>query len=399
MREFVIDLGDDWTVPPPEPRKQRKSAAAFLAVLMLPLLVAGAPKGVPNVTEVTLLSVPDDGGERAILDGLIVVATNFGRLNAFDLDGRARWRARLDAATDVLAIQMVAGLVYVTADTIGRATFAFDPETGRQVWSAPGELSVVDDAAILVHRAQSVTVFDAATMAHRWSAEAVAAQPLPSDRTILLLAAGGAISERDLATGRPLREGRIRPLDRPRLRISRDRIVVRGALENLWLDRETLRPTTPAVHWSEWRDCGEVICGRIDDGQRTLIIDPGSGRVLQSLPEGNAVAVTPAGLLVMADDAQGSAAVKTIDPFSGRTRIPLSGWYTVSGNALGSVRPLLVWPTHRMSYVARLHADGLLMLASVPHELSECLFERQLLLCSTSQGRLGLWRVRSGNGA
>ncbi|WP_162908164.1 PQQ-binding-like beta-propeller repeat protein [Allorhizocola rhizosphaerae] len=402
MREIVIDLGEEWAPPASAPRPGRRSKPAFLVLLLLPLVLAGSP-GVPpapSVTELGLLAVPDTGGERVVFDDIIVVATHFGWVSAFELNGRPRWRAQIDATTDVLSIQRAGGLVHVTADSAGQTTtIGFDPATGRQEWSAPGQLSVVDDAAVLVNRPHSVNVFDAATLRERWSAGAIAAQPFPDSGSILVLTGDGEISERKLSTGAVIATARVTLPDKPRLLVGRDRIVIRGRLDSVWLDRATLRPASPTVNWSQWRDCGPVICARIEDGERTLIVDPRGGQVLRALPEGNAAVATPAGLMVLADGSDGSPAVETLDPISGRRRIPLSGWYTVSGNASGSVPPLLVWPTHGRSYLAQLRPDGLLIIASVPHELSECLYERHLLLCSTSQGRLGLWRVRSGNGA
>lgn len=412
-REIVIELGDDWELPdePIRPRRplfgrKRVLIMVFLSVLVLPLTIAGMPTSAqPALTELAVLSHPGAHGARAIIGDLVLVSSGNGNLTAFDLDGSIRWRVQLDGLPGVEAIQEAAGLILITANRgtpASVATVALDPRNGGQRWTMAGGLSLVEDVAIMSHLYERATILDPESMQPLWSVSGLAADPIADGDAILLLHRSGELSEHDAGSGARRRSEPVALAETSSytLMMSRDFVI---AIPNigrpsrhdiLWFDRATLRSVPPATRWTEWRACGPVVCARRAGDSQTMIIDPSNEAVLRRLPEPHTAAITPAGLLIMTYRALGSfSALEVVEPVSGDSRLELAGWNTVAQRELDAEHPILVWPSHRQTHVAVLRADGVHILAKVPYELFGCLYERPVLLCATSEGKLGLWHL------
>ena len=335
------------------------------------------------------------------------------------------------------------------------ATTAIDPRTGDVRWRRPGSLEVVNDFAVLTYQESTISVFEAATMDPLWSlADAAShtflpptvkpatnptanptanpttnltANPTPSlttrsapnattepatmpettsttkpTRNLLVLTKSGQVQERDLSTGEVLASQQVSlpPGLRARIRVSRDRIVIFGIIgqsdseDRLWLDAATLQPVPAGQHWADWRDCGPVWCGRIRGATRSSIVDKASGRVLRALSQGQNAIGTPAGLMTMLYRSDGTySAVGLTDPLTGQVRWSLRGWQTVATKNFTDISQMLVWPSNGKTHLAVIRPSGLWVLGRVQHEIFGCLLEGSMLLCTTTEGKLGLWRI------
>lgn len=415
VREVLIDLGEDWEIPvqPMAPRpidpvqRRRIVLLAFIAGLIVPTLMGAAPGPVtPAITELAIMNYPGARGAIAFAGDLVLVSAGNGNVTAFEETGQARWRTKLRNLPSIVSMSRVHDLVIIVADRgtdSSVTTSAIDPQTGAIRWQRPGNLEVVGDFAVITYQESLISVFDAATMEPRWTiTDAAAHTALPQRQALLILTDSGEVQERDLAAGKIVASQQVslpRGL-RPKMRVSRERIVIFGPIgqsefeERLWLDATTLQPTPNGVHWADWRDCGPVWCGRIRGATRSSIVDKASGRVVRALLQGQDAIGTPAGLMTMLYRTDGTySAVSLSDPLTGQSRWSLRGWQTVASENFNNISEVLVWPTNGRTHIAVIRARGVWVLGQVPHEVFGCLLEDRMLLCTTTEGKLGLWRI------
>ena len=415
MREVVIDLGEDWEIPvqPMAPRpidpvhRRRMVFLAFIAGLIAPTLMGAAPGPItPAISQLAIMSYPAGRGAFAFAGDLILVSGGSGNVTAFEESGRVRWHTKVTNLPSINSMSRVHDLVIIVADRgtdSSITTTAVDSHTGAIRWQRPGNLEVIEDFAVITYEESTISVFDAATMEPLWTiTDAAAHTALPHKRTLLVLTRSGQVQERDLSTGRVVGSQQVSLPSglRPRIRVSRDRIVIFGPIgqsefeDRAWLDAATLQPMPTGVHWADWRDCGPVWCGRIRGATRSSIVDKASGRVLRALAQGQNAIGTPAGLLTMLYRSDGTyAAVGLTDPLTGQTRWSLRGWQTVATKNFNDISQVLVWPTNSKTHIAVIRPHGVWVLGQVPHEIFGCLLEGSMLLCTTTEGKLGLWRL------
>ncbi|HEX6681578.1 MAG TPA: PQQ-binding-like beta-propeller repeat protein [Candidatus Limnocylindrales bacterium] len=421
MREVLIDLGDDWEIPAPpvvarppaDPVTRRRTALmSLLAVLIVPTVMGAAPKpAVPAITELASITYPGPRGAVAFAgQDLILVSAGNGNIVGFDLHGKVMWRAKLDDLPAITTMQKVHDSVVVVADKGTDAsvtTTAFNPRTGERRWFKPGSLELVGDAAILTHQQASISVFDAATMRQRWSlADAASHAFLTTSETgrdaMLVLTKAGIVQIRDLSTGAVLasRQVQLPPAIGYRIRVSRGAAVILRILDNgdatdgLWLDAWSLAQIPIGVHWAAWRDCGLVWCGQVRGSSRPSIVDKQTGQILRTLGLSQNAIGTPAGVMTMMYRSDGTySAINLFDPLSGQVLSSLRGWQTVATENYTNIAHLLVWPSNGKSHLAVIRSNGLRVLGQIKHEVFGCLLEGPVLLCSTTEGKLGLWAV------
>jgi len=416
VREVVIDLGEDWEIPvqPMAPRpidpvhRRRMVLLAFIAGLIVPTLMGAAPGPItPAISELAIMSYPAGRGAIAFAGELILVSGANGNVTAFDETGQARWHTKMNNLPSIVSMARVHDLVIIVADRGTESsvtTTAIDPRTGAIRWQRPGNLEMVGDFAVITYEEATISVFDAATMEPLWTVtDAAAHTTLPQRHALLVLTQSGQVQERNLSTGKVvgLQQVSLPSGLRPRIRVSRDRIVIFGPIgqsefeDRAWLEAATLQPTPMGVHWADWRDCGPVWCGRIRGATRSSIVDKESGRVLRALSEGQNAIATPAGLMTMLYRSDGTyAAVGLTDPLTGQTRWSLRGWQTVASKNFTDISQVLVWPTNGKTHISIIRTRGVWVLGQVPHEIFGCLLEGPMLLCTTTEGKLGLWRLR-----
>lgn len=415
MREVLIDLGEEWEVPvqPMAPRpidpvhRRRLVSLAFIAGLILPTLVGAAPSPLtPPVSELAIMSYPGARGAIAFAGELILVSGGNGNVTAFEETGLVRWHTKVNNLPSLDSMSRVHDLVMIVADrgtASSLTTTAVDPRTGAILWQRPGNLEVVGDFAVITYQESTISVLDAATMEPLWTVtDAAAHTALPDRQSLLVLTQSGQVQERSLSTGKVVATQQVSlPTGlQPRIRVSRDRIVVFGAIgegqleERAWLDAATLRPVPTGVHWADWRDCGPVWCGRIRGATRSSIVDKATGRTLRALSQGQNAIGTPAGLMTVLYRSDGTySAVSLTDPLTGQTRSSLRGWQTVASENFNDISDVLVWPTNGKSHIGVIHPSGVRVLGQVPHEIFGCLLDGRTLLCTTTDGKLGLWRI------
>jgi hypothetical protein len=415
VREVVIDLGEDWEIPvqPMAPRpidpvhRRRMVFLAFIAGLILPTLVGAAPGPItPAISELAIMSYPSGRGPIAFAGDLILVSGGNGRVTAFEENGRIRWNTKVTNLPSISSMSRVRDWVIIVADRgieSSVTTTAIDPHTGAIRWQRPGNLEEVEEFAVITYEESTISVLDAETMEPRWTmTDAAAHTALAQRRALLVLTSSGQVQERDLATGQIVASQEVSlPTGlRPRIRVSRDRIIIFGPIaqgefeDRLWLDAATLRPAPKGVHWADWRDCGPVWCGRIRGATRSSIVDKATGRTLRALSQGQNAIPTPAGLMTMLYRTDGTyAAVGLTDPLTGKTRWSLRGWQTVAAKNFTDISQVLVWPTNGKTHISVIQSHGVWVLGQVQHEIFGCLLEGPMLLCTTTEGKLGLWRI------
>jgi hypothetical protein len=416
VREVLIDLGEQWEIPvqqlaprPVDPvRRRRMVSLAFIAGLIIPTLVGAAPGPVtPAISELAIMSYPAGRGAVAFAGDLILVSGTNGNVSAFEQNGRMRWRTKLTNLPSISSMSRVHDLVIIVADrrsAPSETTTAIDPRTGTILWQRPGNLEVVEEFAVITYQESTISVLDAVTMTPLWAmTDAAAHRAVPDRGSLLVLTQSGQVQDRELSTGRVVASQQVSlpPGLVPGIRVSRDRIVIFGLVgeseldEWFWLDQATLQPVPPGEHWGDWRDCGPVWCGRIRGAPRVSIVEKTTGHVARTLAQGQNATGTPAGLMTMLYRSFGTySAVGLSDPLTGQTRWSLLGWQTVASKNFHDISHVLVWPTNGKTHVAVIRPRGVWVLGQVSHEIFGCLLEGPRLLCTTTEGRLGLWHLR-----
>ena len=154
--------------------------------------------------------------------GDLVVQPGGGQLKAYRLqDGAQAWSTPLPSTGHEVAVTASAGVLVTVPTAMGpgidTGLHAFDPATGKAIWSRPGgsqqALRVageVDDAVVVADddfRGATLSAVDARTGAERWSVKArtVYEQPLVSGAGVLAVperrGESYVVARRDIATG------------------------------------------------------------------------------------------------------------------------------------------------------------------------------------------------------
>ena len=378
MTDVLIDLGLDRSspvigTPRPGPRARwRRSArlrrwCAVAVVLVLPLAVLPAATPVPpRFVPVFTLPFADNGSFALIGDTLyaVVEGANGYALTAFRLrDGTVRWASDLGIApspsspTEQLAyVWSMDGTLGVTIWTQSRSepvvsndppgrTVAYDPATGRPLWSQDGFIQgTLSQGRVLIYRgrpdsavAEHVAV-DAATGAVVWmfpQPEMVMAldwNPTGEMHWMVTVDQDGLLSLIDLGTGTVVATTTIREQTADgRIDVAGDRLLVwepqsevvqvhayrLSDLAHLW--------TAPATRAEFASRCGSWICIGGPNGTRAL--DPDTGEQRWSNREWAYVSGPwPGDLLVVSTIPDGPPRVAFADARTGEIRMRLGTW-------------------------------------------------------------------------
>jgi hypothetical protein len=137
--QTVIDLGEDWELPPDVERPLRRvSPRVPLALLSLVLVAMLGGSALPRYAVVSLFSVPlATGGTYALVTDAVYTAHD-GQVDRYRLpDGARKWSAEVGDSVSTLRPMPEAGVVlaeYGTGEGRWGGLVALDARTGRALW-------------------------------------------------------------------------------------------------------------------------------------------------------------------------------------------------------------------------------------------------------------------------
>lgn len=392
----VIDLGED-RESEPEPARRPRDLRWLRAVVVLAvaLVLAGsAPTGEPKMELLGLFPQPVQGSGTglALAGGLVLVSDGSGVV-AYNVDGAKRW-AYQPSDTAAYAADWVPERDLILVNTFNPpGTVGLDPVTGAQRWRVEGELQRIDDL-LAGNEGPELVVYAGEPPSQVWRAGPFYTLTLDTEtRTAFGLQTDGTLTEYELATGKPIRTGKL-PMpgrqDGMNLRASGDYLyLMQWSLpgQPAVYDRGTLtRIPDGEVFLHTW-DCGPINCGvsgMTDERPRISAIDKTTGALLWVLPPERSIVPTPAGPLLI--DESTSVTLGLVDPLTGVMRVQIEDWSTFGGD-------VLVKHYEDRSFIALLGPQGLTLVGSIPYLATTCQYEQPLLLCELLGNKVGVWRL------
>jgi len=295
-------------------------------------------------------------------------------------------------------------------------TVAFDLANGARVWEFEGWAEVLDDLIIVDSPdGGKETVYDAHTLAERWSVSGMVAHFVdPDARSLVAMDKEGRIAEYELATGAVIRSARV---DLPRalnygLGVMGDSIVIfyenvaADEAKMLILDRRSLQPrasTSDINSHTERYDCGPVLCEVGFDAGQVSVLDKAGGEKLWETRHGTGVMATPAGMFAYPlFEGNSSPPLELLEPRTGRRIASLEGWQPiVRRDRFNRAAPVVLRQVHTtgsegQTFIAGFDRLGLRVLGSLPYVIYNCLYVDWVLACVTGDRHLLVVEINSG---
>ncbi|MBV1851520.1 outer membrane protein assembly factor BamB family protein [Catellatospora tritici] len=436
MPTDLIELGDEWTRPQPEPAaaplSRQRRPVLLAAVLALAGALAASAVPVRQVTMLGEYELPGVSRSAAVVTALddLLIAQGTDSLAAFGSgDGALRWRAPYRAAQpDATYLASSAGVLLAMEDA---ATTAFDRDTGARLWTVPrwirpiGDVGVASTDTQLVLGADGIPVsgadttapdqafgYDLRTGRSLWTVTGTPFAAIdPANGQVWTLTSAGEFTVRTAADERVLRTGRLefppgRPVDVAAFpgTIELTSVGTDGRAQTFTYDAVTLRPAELELGvQGQGYPCGRFVCGTVEESGRTgwriSVRRPGSAEVLYLLDENlNPVPVDDVFVTVAVRESGGElggAAQTLVDQASGRKLRDLTGWSVLverdDGNGV-----LLLREVGGTTQLARVSDDGLMVIGALPHRVRRCLYLDVRLVCTLDANHLGMWRIEAG---
>ncbi|GAA0532362.1 hypothetical protein GCM10010172_11410 [Paractinoplanes ferrugineus] len=411
----LIDLDRPAPAPDPESARVRTRPVLLLLALVAVLVtVGGAAPARSGLTPVLAVDEPVTSAKLGA--GSLFLATP-AEVRRYELPAGTRGWTR-DFGQDVqnLWVDDAAGVVLVLTRAAGFRLTALDATAGRELWTRPAD----DTLVITLSRGGLLTqsgfgevarlaLSDSRSGREIWSREVDPAGFLGPDdmsegRSSMIVAVGatGSVVVLSYADGAVLAGGDLGLTFDPRLDRSliADSAAVSVVGDRLYLSRRqrgqvsltaySVRPLVPL-----WRsaggptgrvsDCGPVLC--VTDTRWVTGVDPDGGRVRWEQPAWGA-AYRFDGRRLFAYDNQENAQTALLDAATGRVLHPLG-----RSRRLGD---LILRGAGRRTFVSVSDpVTGDLRIAGAMDDAAwfRCQAGRGYLVCPTSRGETGVWRI------
>ncbi|GHJ49632.1 hypothetical protein Cs7R123_69740 [Catellatospora sp. TT07R-123] len=437
MNVDVIELGEHWSAPRPEPEgtpllRYRRPVLLALALVLTGTTAAAAlpQRRVAALGDYRISGVTRSESRAVVLDDLLV-AQGADTLAAFSPgDGTRLWQVPYRSSVPGAAQFDVRDGVLLVSE-VGTATDVRDRATGALLWQAPHPPAVVGGLGVVVssdplvvdgdgravsgaepNAAEEATGHDLRTGRLLWRVPGAPFAALDSVRgEVWSVDPSGVFTVHAVRDGRAVRTGELAfppgtpadvAADPDRIELSS--VGADGMVRQLGYDPATLRPLGPvsspaAVTMPNVYRCGQVQCVTEAEGGgfRISIQDPATAAVSYRFdPNVNPVPV--GGGFVTVDlrslpGRLGSAARDLVDQASGRRMQDLRGWDVLSSSYDQDGRVLLLREVGHATQVARIDGGAVTVLGELPYRVRWCAYRPGRLSCLYDRDRLGIWRV------